>query len=138
MTVDRGVLSNHIAKANYALLWLLVGYFSANQALAKDSNIPQAVDELETKLLHGDFEIVRLDDVRFDGDITKRAMLRSRNNSHIRVKLRRAEKGAQAFNNQPRYEIAAYRLQKLLFEPAEYVVPPTVGRALPLAKYRSF
>jgi hypothetical protein len=50
------------------------------------------------------------------------------------VKLRRAEPGAEEFNNRPRYDLAAYELQKLFLEPAEYVVPPTALRTMPVAE----
>jgi hypothetical protein len=52
------------------------------------------------------------------------------------VKLRRAEPGAEDFNNRPRYDLAAYELQKLFLDPAEYVVPPTALRMMPLAELR--
>lgn len=40
------------------------------------------------------------------------------------------------FNNEPRYELAAYQLQKLFLEECEYVVPPIVLRALPLEEHQ--
>jgi hypothetical protein len=40
------------------------------------------------------------------------------------------------FNNEPRYELAAYQLQKLFLEECEYVVPPVVLRALPLQEHQ--
>jgi hypothetical protein len=40
------------------------------------------------------------------------------------------------FNNEPRYELAAYRLQQLFLKECEYVVPPAVLRALPVDEYR--
>jgi hypothetical protein len=43
-----------------------------------------------------------------------------------------APRGGAAFNNQPRYELAAYVLQKLFLDEDEYVVPPTSIRAFPL------
>ena len=42
-----------------------------------------------------------------------------------------------SFFNDARKEIAAYATQKLVFEPHEYIVPPTVGRCFPLARYRA-
>ena len=60
-----------------------------------------------------------------------RPTLRSPGRPPYRVKLRRAEPGAEDFNNRPRYDLAAYELQKLFLEPAEYVVPPTALRFVP-------
>ncbi len=56
----------------------------------------------------------------------------------VRVKLRKSEPGANSFNNVPRYDLAAYELQKLFLEPAEYVVPPTALRMVPLADFAKF
>ena len=54
------------------------------------------------------------------------------------MKLRKAEPGADTFNNVPRYDLAAYELQKLFLDPAEYVVPPTALRMVPLADFRKY
>lgn len=40
------------------------------------------------------------------------------------------------WNNNPRKEIAAYEIQKWFLRPADYVVPTTVVRCIPLAAYR--
>jgi hypothetical protein len=42
-----------------------------------------------------------------------------------------APRGGEAFNNQPRYEAAAYELQKLFLDERDYVVPPTELRMIP-------
>lgn len=39
-------------------------------------------------------------------------------------------------HNDPRRELAAYEVQKLFLDPAEYVAPPTRGRCIPLSEYR--
>ena len=54
------------------------------------------------------------------------------------MKLRKAEPGADAFNNVPRYDLAAYELQKLFLDPAEYVVPPTALRMIPRADFAKY
>ena len=54
------------------------------------------------------------------------------------MKLRKAEPGADSFNNVPRYDLAAYELQKLFLDPAEYVVPPTALRMVPLADFAKY
>jgi hypothetical protein len=56
----------------------------------------------------------------------------------LKVKLRKAEPGAESFNNVPRYDLAAYELQKLFIDPAEYVVPPTSLRMIPLDDFRRY
>ena len=72
------------------------------------------------------------------GDITLKAELSFSGAPPYRVKLRRAEPGAEDFNNRPRYDLAAYELQKLFLDPAEYVVPPTALRMVPLADLRPY
>src|SRR5687768_12803852 len=62
--------------------------------------------------------------VRFKTDVARRASVRLAPDEPFDIKVRRAEPTLQKFNNQPRYELAAYRLQKLLFDPASEVVPP--------------
>src|SRR5262249_50148648 len=56
--------------------------------------------------------------------------------SYMEVKLAKAPPGGEAFNNEPRYEIAAYALQKLLLDEPDYVVPPTVARMVSVDDYR--
>ncbi len=51
----------------------------------------------------------------------------------FRAKWKAAAPGGEELNNSPRRELAAYALQKVFLSPAEYVVPPTVGRCFPRA-----
>ncbi|MFQ5754296.1 MAG: hypothetical protein ACE5HI_20100, partial [bacterium] len=104
-------------------------------AIAQDNNILQPIAEIERRLKFEPFEIFRFRDSRFEGDITKRAILKCPDGIYIQCKWKRAAKGGYANNNEPRYEIAAYELQKLFLDPDDYVVPPTVGRSLPLGQY---
>ena len=106
-------------------------------ASAQDANIRVHPDSAEARLAHAPFELVRAQDTRFEGDRTQQAMLDFPGGTPMLVKWARAPRGGETFNNQPRYELAAYRLQKLFLEPEEYVVPPTALRVVPLAWYRS-
>jgi hypothetical protein len=65
------------------------------------------------------------------GDITLKADVAFGDRAPFRVKLRKAMPGADSFNNMPRYDLAAYELQKLLLDPADWVVPPTALRMIP-------
>ncbi|MFQ5707737.1 MAG: hypothetical protein ACE5HO_09830 [bacterium] len=103
---------------------------------AQDSNIRLPIEEIEQRMMYQPFEIFRFRDARFEGDITKRGILRWPDGTVMQVKWKRSAPGGWAVNNQPRYEIAAYELQKLFLDPQEYVVPPTCGNSLPLAQYR--
>ena len=72
------------------------------------------------------------------GDITLRADVSFGGAEPLRVKLRKAEPGANTFNNVPRYDLAAYELQKLFLDPAEYLVPPTNLRMVGLAEFAKY
>src|SRR5689334_1942578 len=105
------------------------------RASAQDKNVVLPVADLERMLQTDPMRIVRAEITRpkAEGDITLKADVSFAGRPPMRVKLRRAEPGADTFNNQPRYDIAAYEIQKLLLDPAEYVVPPTALRLVPLA-----
>jgi hypothetical protein len=94
------------------------------------------VPELETMLQSEPLRIVTAEISRpkARGDITLKADVAFGEREPMRIKLRKAERGAETFNNVPRYDIAAYQLQKLLMDPHEYVVPPTALRMLPLGE----
>jgi len=107
-------------------------------AFAQDRNVLFPVAELERMLQSEPMRIVSaaISRPKAQGDITLKAEVAFGNRPPIRVKLRRAEPGAETFNNVPRYDFAAYELQKLLMDAAEYVVPPTALRMVPLADLR--
>ena len=102
---------------------------------AQDSNVLYPIEEIERKLVYDDFEIFRFRDLRFVGDIGKRVILKYADNKDLQIKWRRALKGGHEFNNAPRFEVAAYELQKLFLDENEYPVPPTVCRAFSMEEY---
>ena len=87
---------------------------------AQDSNISFPVAVIEKKLKHDEFEIFRFKDLRFEGDIGKRVILRYSDRKDLQIKWRRALKGGHTFNNAPRFEIAAYELQKLFLDESDF------------------
>jgi hypothetical protein len=109
-------------------------------ATAQDANIKQPVAELERLLAAEPLVITQAEISRpkAKGDITLRAEVSFGGAAPLRVKLRKAEPGANSFNNVPRYDLAAYELQKLFLDPAEYVVPPTALRMVPLADFEKY
>ena len=114
-----------------ALIFLLGWHLVAD---ASDVNIPVPAEEIERQLASEPFGIVAAEISRpkAKGDITLKAEVSFSGNPPYRVKLRRADPGAETFNNRPRYDLAAYELQKLFLEPSEYVVPPTALRTMPV------
>jgi hypothetical protein len=117
---------------------LLLGL--AVTATAQDANITKPVAELE-KLLAAEPMVITSAEIsrpKAKGDITLRAEVSFGGAPPLTVKLRKAEPGAEEFNNVPRYDLAAYELQKLFLDPAEYVVPPTALRMVPLADFAKY
>jgi hypothetical protein len=117
---------------------LLCGW--AVQAGAQDANITLPVPELERMLTTDPFTIesAEISRPKAKGDITLKADVSFGGKPPVRVKLRKSEPGAETFNNVPRYDLAAYELQKLFLDPAEYVVPPTSLRFVPLDEFRKY
>ncbi len=109
-------------------------------ATAQDLNIRQPVADLEKLLAAEPLVIAHAEISRPNakGDITLRADVSFGGAAPLRVKLRKAEPGANSFNNVPRYDLAAYELQKLFLDPEEYVVPPTALRMVPLADFARY
>lgn len=120
-----------IAKLFYPLLIFLLTF----SLFSQDENIKYPLGEIEKMLAFDPVELAIPRAVRFKGDKAKTAVLKRDDGFFIRVKLKRAAQGGEDYNNQPRYEIAAYQFQKLFLDPDEYVVPPTAGRSFPLKAY---
>ncbi len=112
----------------------------AATAMAQDANIKQPIAELERLLAAEPLVIheAKISRPNAKGDITLRAEVSFGGSPPLRVKLRKSEPGANSFNNVPRYDLAAYELQKLFLDPDEYVVPPTALRMVPLAEFKKF
>jgi len=111
---------------------------SAAPAFAQDQNIPLPIDSVEYLLSRAPFTLPdTLVGTRFAGDRTQRVPLFFPDGAAVLVKWAQAPRGGEEFNNNPRYEIAAYELQKLFLDHADYVVPPTIPRMLPEAWYQT-
>lgn len=113
------------------LLPLLLG-LAAGQAVAQNVNILHPVDVIERRLGEDPLNVIDWRGSRAEGDRTQRVALSYDDGSTMVVKWAKAWPGASDFNNEPRYEVAAYELQKMYLDPADYVVPPTVLRSVPL------
>src|SRR5688500_2485080 len=125
----------------------LLGQFSAPlllaldaTATAQDANRRQALAAHERLLAAAPRISTKAEKTRPKpkGDITLRAEVTFGGAPPMRVKLRKAEPGADSFNNVPRYNLAAYELQKLFLDPPEYLVPPTALRMVPLADFAKY
>ena len=102
-------------------------------AQAQDLNIILPVAEIESRMRAAPFRIAQWSGSRIPTDRTQRALVVFDDSSTMWLKFALApEGGAGTFNNEPRYEVAAYELQKMFLPEDEYVVPPTLLRVFPL------
>jgi hypothetical protein len=116
-------------------LVLAAGLLSAGASLeAQDLNVILAADDAEARLGRSPFEILEFRTIR-PGSRPRLAHLAFPGGESVWVKWTPAPRGGAADNAEPRYDIAAYRLQKLFLDEADYVVPPTVPRVVPVASY---
>jgi len=109
-------------------------------AFGQDRNVVLPVPELERMLQSDPMRIVsaQISRPKAKGDITLKVEVAFGDRQPMRIKVRRAQPGADTFNNVPRYELAAYELQKLLLDAPEYVVPPTALRFVPIAELHKY
>ncbi len=98
---------------------------------SQDGNIGMRAARIEANLRDSTLKPVASQGSRFKGDRTEHVLLAFNDTTAIEVKWAVAPTGGEAFNNQPRYEAAAYELQKLFLDERDYVVPPTALRMVP-------
>lgn len=102
---------------------------SAAAAHAQDANVLLPVADIDGILREGEFQVINVAPSRgLAGERTYRVTLQSQGQV-LQVKYAPAAEGADEFNNRPRYELAAYAIQKLFLDEREWVVPPTAIRA---------
>lgn len=102
---------------------------ASSPVAAQDANFGSfSIDTIEARLLNGPLNILRAVGARAVGDRTMAVTLSYDDGTVMNAQLAKAWPGASHFNNEPRYELAAYEVQKLFLGQDEYVVPPTVLR----------
>jgi len=113
--------------------------FISGAAAAIDPNVAYPVAELERRLATVPFEILAAKKARdLREDVALRSDVRFADGVELRIKIRPANLGGAEFNNEPRYERAAYLLQKEYLDEPDAVVPVTVLRPLPRAQLKPF
>lgn len=118
------------------LLGLIAFLGTLSPATAQDSNIVYPIPTIEQRLRADAFNLLDLRGSRRENDRTSRATLSFADSSVIIAKWAKAPSAiGEVFNNVPRYEVAAYEIQKLFLPHDEYVVPPTLPRAFDLDWY---
>lgn len=121
------------------LATLLVGLLTRQPVAAQDANILLPIDSAETLLRDAPFRIIATQGTRGNEnrDRTLRVTMGFQDSTLIAAKWADAPVGGETFNNNPRFELAAYQIQKLFLDPKDYVVPPTILRSMPLDWYRA-
>ncbi len=120
------------------LVLVVVGLLASGVAAhvgAQDANIMLPAARVEALLREGPIKPVANEGSRYHGDRTEHVLLSFDDTTTFEVKWAVSAPGGEAFNNQPRYETAAYLLQKLFLDERDYVVPPTALRMLPQAAF---
>jgi len=119
------------------LLTAAVAAVASSGVGAQDLFVTLPVDSMDFLLRSAPFDIADLQGTRFQGDRTDRGTLLFEDSSAFMAQLAPAPRGGEEFNNVPRYELAAYDLQRLYMPDDEIVVPPTAIRAFDLDWYRA-
>ncbi|MEX2527242.1 MAG: hypothetical protein WEA09_06345 [Gemmatimonadota bacterium] len=104
---------------------------------AQDANVLHSVEYIEARLRAPELHILASEYARqLEGDRSRKVTLAGVDGEpDMDVHWKPVARGATGFNNEPRYELAAYRLQQFFLDEAEYVVPTTVLRAMALEEY---
>ena len=110
---------------------------AAPGAGAAQGNLVAPAAEIEARLDSAPFDIIRMEGSRRPGDRTYQATVAFADGQVMLLKWARAHRSGSDFNNEPRFELAAYAIQKLFLDPEDWVVPPTVLRPFPLDWYRA-
>lgn len=98
----------------------------------------QAEEERVVERLQSDPCVVVKDEAAGSGVTgAHKLTLRFTDGEEIEVKWKPMPAGLDGWNNSPRKDLAAYAVQRLFLDPADYVVPATVLRCLPPAAFTS-
>lgn len=132
MTKDDIILKNLI------IIPILILLMKPSPSDFRGSNFQHSIEFIEETFAcdNPDFKVPR--DIRIKGDKTKRATFICGDKTFVTVKFKKAATGGDSPNNKPRFEIAAYRLQKLFLDPPDFVVPPTTACGFPLKTYQQY
>jgi hypothetical protein len=108
-------------------------------ASAQDANFPVTVAHIDDRLSRSPLVLLEMEQARplIENDRSARVVLGGRDGElPLAVKWKPVHAPAHGFNNEPRYEIAADRLQRLFLDEHEFVVPPVVLRSQTVEEYR--
>jgi len=117
---------------------VLLALLAPRAVAAQDDNVRYSVEYLMQRLTVPELDIVDMAQARpmIRGDRSARVTLGGEGDEPlIAAHWKPVQPPGDGFNNEPRYEIAAYRFQQLFLDEPDYVVPPKVLRAVPFEEY---
>ena len=122
-----------IAQVTYRAAMHILGDESAHADMSR--NWPMAPSELDYRLAYEDFTIKEMKSA--GGGVTgaSRLAVAFADGRTVKIKWKPFPQGLDGWNNSPRKEIAAYRIQRSLFDEQDYVVPTAVAVCIPLDRY---
>jgi hypothetical protein len=126
------MMQRHASAGLLAMLLVESALLVPQEAAAQTANFALPVPQIEARLRSDSFTILDWRGSRRAEDRTQRAVLMFDDSVMLTIKWASAPRNGGRFNNQPRYEAAAYEIQKLFLEQNDYVVPPTIMRTFPL------
>jgi hypothetical protein len=110
------------------------------QGFTQDSNVRHPISYIEERLRAADLQILDVAAARDPGFVERSRRLTlggSDGEPPMEAHWKPVAPPGEGFNNEPRYALAAYRFQTMFLEEPEYVVPPTVLRAMSVEEYRN-
>lgn len=111
---------------------------TSSDSLSKEVNIDRSITAIENFLNHDTIEINTPKGIRSKEDKAKWTFIKTANGDFMRVKIKVASRGGSSPNNEPRYELAAYKFQQFFLDSSEYVVPPSVIRPFSIDQYKKY
>jgi hypothetical protein len=107
----------------------------AAQLSGEGGNLPLPPLEIEQRMAEAPFTITKVDAAGGGVMGAKKLHIAFTDGASIEVKWKASSAGGEGWNNTPRFEIAAYQVQKLYLEPADYIVPPVMARCIAFDTY---
>ncbi len=117
------------------ILFALAAQPSRGQPSGPNGNIPLPAPELQRRLEREPFNIVDVGHTHGGIMTTEKLTLAFADGTRVDVKWKAAANGGEGWNNSPRKELAAYRVQQLFLDPEDYLVPPVAVRCIPFDTY---
>lgn len=133
-----GRATDHLLK--FVLAFAVGLHLGHSPAGAQDTNILYPVEYIEERLRTPELTILAIDRSRpLEEDRSRRVVLGGRDGEpEMEAHWKPVAAPGEGFNNEPRYELAAYRLQAMFLDEENYVVPPQVLRSMPVEAYREY